>query len=596
MKLLARGFEKDGKGFVKLLPQEDEDMWHVYNLMAVGDYVTTGSTRKIQKETSTGSTSAKKLKITLKLKITKIDFDVQSCFLRIQGQNVTESEHVKMWAFHTHDLKVGQSFTLEKDNWDALYLDRLQTATDPAQTAEVGAVVMQHGLAHLCLVTSHMTIVRQKIELSIPKKRLGSTTTHDKAVVRFYDQCLEAIIRHINFKIIKVLIISSPAFIKNDFYDYVMDQAHKKDLKMITENKTKFVLVHSASGHKHALSEALTDPSIAKKVENVKAFGEVRILERFYEMLNTESERAFYGLNHILKANEQKAIEVLLLCDDLFRSASDIKSRKTYVDLVESVRENGGDVKIFSSLHVSGEQLAKLTGVAAILRFPIAELDVEDMGGASDSDESESEEKGGKKRSGSRSNTPTPTKNKNREKSPTKKSQQRKKIGSPIEEEEPSPNREKTDVEYAGLTATGEDGEKDTIDEETLEGGWKGGENKKEKKKTHSQQVQVKMDLNMMFHLLQQQRRQNRQKNRLVLVLKNRINRVRIQTMILKQIIQRMILNMIYHLLLLQQNRIKINLRKKENKELRKNLVQLLSKRLKSIPRQRGNQKVRMRM
>jgi len=105
----------------------------------------------------------------------------------------------------------------------------------------------------------------------------------------------------------------------------------------------------------------------------------------------------------------------------LFRSASDIKSRKTYVDLVESVRENGGDVKIFSSLHVSGEQLAKLTGVAAILRFPIAELDVEDMGGASDSDESESEEKGGKKRSGSRSNTPTPTKNKNREKSPTKK-------------------------------------------------------------------------------------------------------------------------------------------------------------------------------
>jgi len=85
-------------------------------------------------------------------------------------------------------------------------------------------------------------------------------------------------------------------------------------------------------------------------------------------------------------------------------------------------------------------------------------------------------------RSGSRSNTPTP---KNREKSPTKKSLQKKKINSPIEEESLSPNREKTDIEYAGLSsiASNEGGKKDAIDEETLEGGLKGNDNKKETKK-----------------------------------------------------------------------------------------------------------------
>jgi hypothetical protein len=45
------------------------------------------------------------------------------------------------------------------------------------------------------------------------------------------------------------------------------------------------------------------------------------------------------------------------------------------VSLVESVRENGGTVHKFSSLHVSGEQLSQMSGVAAILRFPLLGVD-----------------------------------------------------------------------------------------------------------------------------------------------------------------------------------------------------------------------------
>jgi hypothetical protein len=40
---------------------------------------------------------------------------------------------------------------------------------------------------------------------------------------------------------------------------------------------------------------------------------------------------------------------------NFFRSC-DVPMRKRYVRLVESVKEGGGDVKIFSSLHVSGER------------------------------------------------------------------------------------------------------------------------------------------------------------------------------------------------------------------------------------------------
>lgn len=41
------------------------------------------------------------------------------------------------------------------------------------------------------------------------------------------------------------------------------------------------------------------------------------------------------------------------------------------MQLVESVKENGGAVRVFSSMHVTGERLNNFTGVAAILRFPL---------------------------------------------------------------------------------------------------------------------------------------------------------------------------------------------------------------------------------
>lgn len=77
------------------------------------------------------------------------------------------------------------------------------------------------------------------------------------------------------------------------------------------------------------------------------------------------------------RAAEQQAIEVLLISDELFRS-QDIKKRKRYVRIVDTAKETGGEVRIFSSLHVSGEQLGQLSGVAAILRFPMADDDDSD--------------------------------------------------------------------------------------------------------------------------------------------------------------------------------------------------------------------------
>ena len=44
----------------------------------------------------------------------------------------------------------------------------------------MAAVVMQEGLANLVLVTPAMTLLRAKVEVTIPRKRRGSCTQHEK--------------------------------------------------------------------------------------------------------------------------------------------------------------------------------------------------------------------------------------------------------------------------------------------------------------------------------------------------------------------------------------------------------------------------------
>ncbi|MFH4975740.1 hypothetical protein AB6A40_002449 [Gnathostoma spinigerum] len=376
MKLLKKYIQKDGTGYVTLICEEAEDMWHVYNLVRVGDTVQCSTIRKITTESNTGTTSSQRIHTILTISVEAIDYDPVACTLHLKGRNVVENEHVKMGQYHTLDIETGRKFTLSKPQWDSIDFERLNQCLDVAAHADVAAIVMHEGLAHICLLTAAMTVVRAKIDMQIPRKRKGFSSQHDKGVIRFYDAIIAAFVRHVDLKIVKCVLICSPGFLKEKFLEHLMAYADKEGNKSILDNRSKFILAHSSSGFKHALKEVLSDPGVANALTDTKAQGEVKALNTFFDLMANEPARAFYGYKHVTLANEQLAIETLLVSDSLFRSKN-VDERKKYVALVESVKAQGANVLIFSSLHVSGEQLSLLSGVAAILRFPLHEL--EDM-------------------------------------------------------------------------------------------------------------------------------------------------------------------------------------------------------------------------
>lgn len=81
---------------IGLIPEEPEDMWHAYNLISEGDAVTASTVRKVQTESSTGSSTSNRVRTTLTITVENIDFDTQACVLRLKGRNIVENQYVKV--------------------------------------------------------------------------------------------------------------------------------------------------------------------------------------------------------------------------------------------------------------------------------------------------------------------------------------------------------------------------------------------------------------------------------------------------------------------------------------------------------------------
>ncbi|XP_057471701.1 protein PELOTA 1 [Actinidia eriantha] len=374
MKIVRRDYVPNGPGSVKMVAEESEDLWLAYNLISEGDSVLAVTVRKVLREAASGARDAERVKLKLEIKVEAVDYDKEGSVLRIRGKNILENEYVKIGAFHTLEVELCRPFVLRKEVWDSLALDVLHQASDPTASADLAVVLMQEGLAHILLIGKSVTTTRSRIEASIPRKHGPAIAGYDKALNKFFENVTQAFLKHVDFNVVRCAVIASPGFTKDQFHRHLLLEAERRQLRAIIENKSRIILVHTTSGYKHSLREVLDAPSVMDMIKDTKAAQEVRALKDFFTMLSNDPARACYGPKHVEVAHERMAIQTLLITDELFRS-SDVATREKYVNFVNSVKHSGGTALVFSSMHVSGEQLAQLTGIAAILRFPLPDLE-----------------------------------------------------------------------------------------------------------------------------------------------------------------------------------------------------------------------------
>ena len=122
MRILKRRIDKSGNGLIVITPENEEDLWHVYNLVQRGDSIKTGTFRKVKTESKTGSVSTKRVFMVIKLQITSINYyygeESADIGLLLKGKNIEESRFMQIGQMHTIKTELNHPITIYKNNWD----------------------------------------------------------------------------------------------------------------------------------------------------------------------------------------------------------------------------------------------------------------------------------------------------------------------------------------------------------------------------------------------------------------------------------------------------------------------------------------------
>ena len=253
MRLIKRHIDRDGSGSVTLYPEEPEDMWHCYNLIRPFDLLTASAIRRVIAESSsTGSTSSQRVHTNLTIRVKSLDFDPQAGQLHVSGQIACENRYTKIGQFHTLDLELLRNFTLGKEvegshggeGWDSVARAQLEDAIDQNRGTEAVALVMQEGIANICFLTQYQTVLRQKVEVAVPRKRAGAGRSgdHDKGLHKFFRTVLETLVRQLegllegkdDSKGSMPILVASPGFTAAGFVKYIAETALERWGQVLT--------------------------------------------------------------------------------------------------------------------------------------------------------------------------------------------------------------------------------------------------------------------------------------------------------------------------------------------------------------------------
>ncbi|KAK8922220.1 hypothetical protein H634G_00364 [Metarhizium anisopliae BRIP 53293] len=380
MKLIDKRVLKDvEEDQVSLLPEDPEDMWHAYNLIIPGDLVHAHALRKVVTVNSgTGAAAAERVHTDLTVKVKSTFFDPVISSLRVSGVVASENDHVPMGSHHTLDIEVNRSFTVIKPGgWDSVSKATLSQALSDDKNGAMAAVVMQEGLANICLITQFRTVVKTRVESVVPKKR-DTAADQDAGLKRFFEKTLSSLLRAVDFSDSRPLLLASPGFVAQDFKEFISKRGRDKSDKVLTAVSKQATVIHANSGHVYSLNEVLKSPEVIGKMKDMSYIKEAQYIDNFFDLLKMDDGRAWYGTKAVEKAVADGAVGpgggVLLVNNSLFRS-QDLATRKKYVALVDKVKNDGGEARILSSDHESGQRLKMMGDIAATLNYPMMDLD-----------------------------------------------------------------------------------------------------------------------------------------------------------------------------------------------------------------------------
>ncbi len=361
MKILETNLKK---GFVKVIPETMDDLWHLYNIIYKNDEVYAHTTREIKpNEKYARPGRGERVSVFLGVKVETVSWDRLVGRLRIHGTICQAPEAVPTGAHHTLHIALNTPATIVKKSWAKHHLERLERARKTSEKPVIIVSIDDEGYA---VATTAQYGIEEKI---IERTKLPGKLETEKragAVNEYFRKTLDSL-RQVWTATHSPIVIIGVGFIKNDFARFLENEA--------SEIANSVLDVKSVNnGGLAGIYEALRSGVFLKAMKRMRIAEETEVMEEALRRLGKGEPTIAYGLNEVEEATKLGAVEKLVLADSMLRESSD-DQHLLLEEIMKDVEKKGGETMIVSTEHEAGTKLVSLGGIVAILRFPLPKME-----------------------------------------------------------------------------------------------------------------------------------------------------------------------------------------------------------------------------
>jgi len=356
MKIIEKSLHQ---GFVKVVPSSDDDLWHLYNVIYRGDEVYAYSSRAIKSDTEySRPKSGERVSAFMGVAVESVAWDKFLGKLRVHGLIIHAPDIIPTGAHHTLNIALNQPVTIVKKQWPKHLLDRLRRASKTEKPMTILAID-DEGFA-LAETRQYGVDIKVEERMKLPGKheagkRSAATKEYFKRVVNSLNQLWAP--RH------SPIVIMGVGFVKNDFAKFLSDEAGDIAKSVVDVKSVN-------NGGVSGIYEALRSGVLLKAAKQMRIVDETTVMEEIMKRLGKGEGTITYGLEGVENAVQMGAVETLVLADTMLREAGE-EQRLHLEKLMREVEQRRGNITVVSTEHEAGAKLLALSGIAALLRFPV---------------------------------------------------------------------------------------------------------------------------------------------------------------------------------------------------------------------------------
>ncbi len=338
-------------GEIKLLPENLDDIWHLYNIIEIDDLVraVTFRTTEDDKDDKIRSKKSEKKRMKLGITVSEVKFHEFSDRLRIHGTIVEGPQD--LGAYHTLNI-TGDSMeplSIVKKNWKYYQLKRIDEAVEQRNEPVVTFVSLDED-------TATVAVLRQsgiQYIADISSKRSGKMYDSPDTANSYFGEIIS--ILKTTSKTSADLVVVGPGFTREHFVKY----GREKNPELFTK-----YCVHS-TGHAgmNGIQEAIKTGIVKQITQENRVVFETEQVEKLFEEIK-KNGLATYGLIEVEQALNSGAVERLLITDKVVRTKKGEK-------LLDIAKQNNSSFTIINTMHDAGKKIDGIGGVGALLRYKI---------------------------------------------------------------------------------------------------------------------------------------------------------------------------------------------------------------------------------